>query len=261
MKSDRRHELKSNALDSWISRVPRLAQEHGGKILAVVIVLILGVVFLRQRISASHQKLASAMENLTSVRQQIQQLRNSPYLQVSDDQEQTANLREQIYRNATATLDAVSSQVDDAKVRGEALICAGDLNWQMAHLASLPGAATRPTLNTPLTAAEHLKASKDAYQDALNQYSDQPWTRLGARFGLAAIAEDEHDWGQARQMYQNVLDDAQAGASFTDLAKMRLANLPELQKPVYLAPVTQPVWTAATAPSSAATTAPQPAAK
>jgi hypothetical protein len=80
-----------------------------------------------------------------------------------------------------------------------------------------------------------LDNAEKAYTQVLDQYPDQKLPVVSARFGLAAIDENQHVWNKASQQYQAIEDDPAASLSFKDQAKMRLRLLAEIQKPAFIA--------------------------
>src|SRR5439155_1557079 len=71
-------------------------------------------------------------------------------------------------------------------------------------LQPLPGATTQPTLKLPRSSEEYLKSAADAYGDVVQRYANLPVPWVTAQFGLAAIAENRHDWEKAKQIYVEI---------------------------------------------------------
>jgi hypothetical protein len=69
-------------------------------------------------------------------------------------------------------------------------------------------------------------------------YADQHEELAGAHLGLAAIAENRNDWTTAQTELTIVQNDPNALTVLVDLAKLQLAEIPSLQKKLYVAPPT-----------------------
>jgi hypothetical protein len=130
------------------------------------------------------------------------------------------------------------------------------LNWTLANLPPLPGAATRPTLQLPQPQQEYLDQAAQAYDQVLQKYPKQSLAVVSAHFGLAAIAENRGDWDTARQQYEAVTKLKEASQAFRDQASTRLNELDKLKAPVLLAPATEPTTQASTPTTQASESAP-----
>ena len=124
-------------------------------------------------------------------------------------------------------------KTDDPKLRATALLIRGDLNWQMANAPALP--TTRPESNNSRSSDDYLSSAESAYNEVVRPPQDANRAAVvSARFGLAAISENRHEWDKASKAYQQIIDDPTAGKEFTEMAKMRQDSLRLLEKPVVL---------------------------
>ncbi len=145
---------------------------------------------------------------------------------------------------ASAAADAISTVLnttDDPKLKAQALLAQGDLNWQLANLPTLPGAATQPALQPPQTSDEYLRRSAQAYQEILDNpvYLKDRDAVTHAHFGLAAIAENRRDWESAQKNLSLIADDSDVPTELQNRAKDELTQLPTIESPIYLAPQAQ----------------------
>jgi hypothetical protein len=137
----------------------------------------------------------------------------------------------------------------DARVRAEALVTRGDLNWALANLPVLPGAATQPALTLPQSSAEALQSAEDAWQQVIQKYPDQMMPAVTAMFGLAAVAENRAQWDIAKAQYNAILQRADIPQSFKTAAALRLQALVRLSEPLFTGTLTtQPTTAPATQP-------------
>lgn len=259
MKAQRRHELKTNTLARQLETLPEVGRQHGTKILLGVAGVLLVVLLIRQRIASSREQAELAAYSLNHARALIGQLETS-YERVTRPEQMVA-VAQQVARGGEEAVAQVLERSDDPRLLAEARLARGDLNWQLANLPEAPGATTRPDLQLPRSNEQLLQSAADSYQ-AVADFDAAPHnTKIAARLGLAAVAENRHQWDKAREHYQKVVDDAGAPKPLKGLAAQALSRLQEIQKPVLLAPpatgpASQPATQATTQPGTAPSTLP-----
>jgi tetratricopeptide (TPR) repeat protein len=240
MKAKRRHELVQNDLSKAIVRLPTFFELYGNKILIAIIFLCLGVFVFRWQWSRRTERAEISGDSLAEARQSLTELAN--VTEMAGGIEQTAAVRSQLITDIRESLERVKLNTTDRAQLAEALVARGDLNWQLANMPELPGATTRPMLRLDQTSTESLDNAEKAYSEILDQYPDQKLAMISARFGLAAVDENNHAWNKAGQEYQAIQTDASASPGFKEQAKTREKLLAEISQPTFLAtPATQPV--------------------
>jgi hypothetical protein len=237
MKAQRRHELKENSLIRSLKQLPGASQQYGSRIALGIILVAVIVLVIRSRMNAAAERLSAAQQNLNQVGQDLFQLQMS--LSPRAGQElQLAQDRQALYSDgiklADDALDKAGSK--EMHLKAQALLYKGDLNFQLANLPALPGAATQPSLQPDQKPAELLDSAEAAYSQVLSDCADDIFAVTSAHFGLAAIAEnravtDPAQWDIARQQYQAIID-SNAAQAFRALAGLRLNLLAQLQQPV-----------------------------
>jgi tetratricopeptide (TPR) repeat protein len=260
MKAERRHELQQNTLDQALTRAPEAARKYGGMALLVVLAVAAGFLLIRYRINTTRQTQQIARENLATARTNINQL-SQLHLFAGVPGQQLVEVRKRWSDDARTALDSITGSATDPKLLAEALVAKGDLNWALAQMNDVPEAATQPSLRLDADPKTLLAAAESAYTEVLTQHADQKDAVIAANFGLAAVYESLGNWDNAKQKYQQILDDANIAEAFRTQAKFRLERAADWSKPVLLAAATQP----ATQPSASAllegfTGASQPAA-
>ncbi|CAN5669007.1 hypothetical protein BH09PLA1_BH09PLA1_29710 [soil metagenome] len=250
MKAERRHQLQNNELAKQLETLPEKLQRHASKIVLAVTFFALCLFIFRYR-----QNAAVARQNSLAGATAMAQL-GPRQLRSFDAQfippEQLANYRTQITSEVNGAIDTILREAEGdegAPLRAEALLAKGDLNWTLANLTPLPGAATQPALKLK-PPEEYLKVAESAYRDVLAAYAGQivPW--VAAQFGLAAIAENRHDWSAAQAAYAAVINNNAVPLGFQQQARAKLLMMNEIQGPMLLGQYP------ATAPSSQPTTGP-----
>jgi hypothetical protein len=239
MKAERRHELKSNTLARALESLPDLGRKYGGKALLLVVLILLLIVFIRTRISAGRRQEQLAWQNLTAAWQSIQALRQPRVI----DPVGLAVERKITVAEALQALSSAREDSDDPQVLAQVLLAQGELYYLLGTLPPSPAATTRPAeLGTEPPPVEALKLAGDAYRRVIEDYPAQTLLVANARMGLAAIAENAHDWDAAREMYQTVLRTPGLTASHKALADAHLLLLDKIRKPVLVAqPASRPI--------------------
>lgn len=233
MKADRRHDLKTNALARGLEGLPNYWRDYGSRALLVVVVALIVYLLVRywnDRKASQAQQAALAMNTIQEKLEDIDRLSGA----FSANASQVADLRQKDARDVEDAIDTVLDHARDARAKANAYLARGELNWKLANLPELPGADTRPSLKVG-NRDKLLDNAKSAYEEVLRSNSGDALDEFSARTGLAAIAEDKHDWDAARQQYQLVADSGLPEA-FRNYARKRLADLPNYQKPVLIAP-------------------------
>ena len=257
MKAQRRHELKQNTLARGLENLPEVSRQHGSKILVAVLVALLVVFLVRQRIASSREAATRAAHSLDAARAVIAQL-DEPRLAMVQNAQVLANVRQQVYSEATDKLQIVLDATDDPRLLAEARLARGDLNWKLANFPDLPGAQTQPALQFSRSRQDLLKAAADSYLNVIEDPAAPPESMRTAHLGLAAVYENRREWDKARAEYQKVVNDTSVPKPFKDLAVDRLNNFDQIQNPPLIA---GPATAESTLPtiSAATTTSPSSA--
>ena len=256
MKAERRHELKTNTLARGLENLPEVSRQHGTKILAGVLVVLLAVFVIRQRIVSGRERSAMAAYSLNSARGAIAQLDEAVDMGFTSPQG-LATLRQRVATAGEESIRSVLETADDPRLLAEAKLARGDLNWRLANFPDLPGAATQPTLQFPRSKKDLLSTAEQAYQDVFNDPSSPVETVRTARFGLAAVHENRGEWDKAKEQYQKLVNDIDTPGPFKDQAVARLNAMETLRKPVLFGPpATAPSPATATSPSTGPSTSP-----
>jgi hypothetical protein len=263
MKAERRHQLQNNALAQHLETFPEMLKRQASKIMLAITAILVVIFIMRYRTNAAQSKQAALAEAMFQIRQGPRALRmfdsqNAPIDNIVRNRAEAVT----ITSNAIDTVLREADGSDGAALRAEALVARGNLNWTLANLMKLPGSATQPSLALPRPESDYLKSAEDAYRDVISAYSDQILAWTSAQLGLAAIAENRHDWEAAKQAYIAVASNQAVPAAFRDNASGHLRILPQISQPLFLgnypatAPSSQPTTAPTTQPMSAHLSAP-----
>jgi tetratricopeptide (TPR) repeat protein len=257
MKSERRHELKSNTLAEGLEGLPDWWRKYGSRLLMGVIVVALVVVLAYQWSAGKRQQEAAAKADLATARYAIDQLHQLS-LQVArpGGEDQAATLRRQNADDARQAIQLARKNSKDDLLQAEATVALGDLNWLLANMPPLPGATTRESLRLPQPASDYLDEAAAAYQEVIQKYPNQHLSLISAYFGLGAIAENRKDWAAAKADYEKIKSLPGVRSAFQETADQRLTLLAKIEQPVFLAtPATLPATTAPTTAAASPATA------
>ncbi|HTW93844.1 MAG TPA: hypothetical protein VMD30_03550 [Tepidisphaeraceae bacterium] len=222
MKAQRRHELRTNQLAKSLETFPEKLYRHANKIIFGLLIIILIVLLVRYRINTAENRHEEAQSDMANVQNALAALQQEPPDEARQFQLEHAVL------DKLDSIDGIDSDMPDVAAR--ALVARGDANLTLANGVY---AGVEPP-DHPETADDYLNAADDAYSEVIEKYSDQLLPMLTARFGLAAIDQDRHQWDEAKSQYQAVINDPNAGEVFKAYAKDQIINITQFAKPIYV---------------------------
>ncbi len=214
--------------------MPSPWQKYANVILIPIIIGLTVFLLIRFRMNAAADAKAADQQALTEIRLRLTNMRQLDLSRIQVGPDQLATYRNSSQSDTEKLIDSLLDSTKDPVMRAEALIAKGDLNWNTGTFPELPGATTRPSLQSKLSADEYLNAATSAYASVLKDYPTIQPAAVSARLGLGAIAENNRDWEAARKQYQAVLDDKNVPLAFSEVATARLAIMKTIQDPVYI---------------------------
>ncbi|HEY7115544.1 MAG TPA: hypothetical protein VH475_03100 [Tepidisphaeraceae bacterium] len=232
MKSEHRHELKTNDLAKSLITFQDYAKEYGGRVALGLAIVILAIVLITQRISRARSDAQRYQDNLAFARSVIDRLN---HVQVGFSGQ--VSVQPGDADPARRILQEIREKASDKHTLADALLAQGDLEWALANYPDL-AAATQPAPKLEKDRGDLLKDAKAAYQRVLEQYPDQPIPVAGAHFGLAAVAENERQWDDARKHY-DAIKNAAGASQYKNWAEFKLKRLDEIRQPVLVGQVAE----------------------
>jgi hypothetical protein len=231
MKAEHRHELKTNDLAKTLLTFQDYVKVYGGRVALGVAIVILLVVLIMQRINSSHTAADRARDDLAYARTQIDRV-NHAFVTF----EGRPSVAPAEVETVPRLLQQVRDTASDKAVLAAAVVAQGDYAWAMANFPPSPAATSQPSLR-PAPDHDYIKEARNAYQEVLSQYPDQLLSAIAAHFGLAAIAENEGNWDEARRQYEVVKSMGDNMQTFKLLADGKLKRLEEIRKPLLIGQV------------------------
>lgn len=236
MKSDHRHELKTNELADWLAHFPQWAQENRTTLIGagVVVVLVIGVYFVR-----------FYRKDVVSVRHQVQ---------LTGLVTQIPAQKMTVARSASQGVDgsiALLPVAQELKAFAE-----GSRNDRMAALAWIKHAETlraelhyRPGAGTGEDVARQIVQAQNSYQEALTRASNVPALAATAQFGLGLCEEELGNFDQAKAIYQKVAQNTEYdGTAAQAAAANRLQTVDDYRGAVTFKPAPAPKPESASSP-------------
>lgn len=260
MKAERRHDLKTNALARGLESAPDYWREYGSRILLVV--LVAAIVFLLVRYwndkkATDARQVAESIETAATSIQELQQLPAQSFMHPASE---IAESREKYRQQADGAINTILNTTKDPKMLAVAYLDRGNLNWQLANFPETPGSTTLPSSQQLTNRDAFLDQAKGSYEKVLDpSYKASVENAFAARMGLAAVAENQGKWDEAKAQYQAIADAANMPASFKELAEKRLSNLAKYQQPALLVPAPAVTPMTTTVPTTEPTSTSQPA--
>ena len=220
MKSEHRHELKTNELAEWIANFPKWAKENLRMIIyvSVVVVLVAGLYFYR-----GYQKNVVSVRNQVNFTKLIMQLPQSK-INILQAQAQGRDLSFILLQPA----DNLETLAQDTK------------DDQMAALALIKRAeALRTELHYRLEVASEqdvvaqISRAKASYTEATEKSLSNPSLMAMAKFGLGLCEEELGNFKQAEQMYRDITANPDfEGTTTITQAKRRLDTMADYRQKV-----------------------------
>jgi DNA-binding transcriptional MerR regulator len=194
MKSKERHDLKTSEMDKFLEELKKFSAEQGTKVLAiaVLVIVVAGVFFYVKH------------TNQVARQQDLEQL-------IAIQSGRTTGTKVDDVR-------AIAQQTSDKKIAAAAWKLYGDMLYDQY----MTDKNAQPDL---------LNQAQQAYQTVVNEHSKETVIAAGAQMGLAAIYENQGKWADAKQIYQNIVENKSLlGTGLPKMAQNKLSSLAALEK-------------------------------
>jgi len=224
MRSDHRHELKTNELADWIMHFPEWANENrtsliGAAAVILVALLVYFLSFYRQNIVSARNQVR--LTNLvTQVPQQMNRVANAA-MQNSDESYSllptAQDLQDFAQKSSNSDMAALALIQRGAALRAE-------IHYRLAEVS-------REELSTQIGKA------KESYQQALDRKPSSPSLAAAAQYGLGLCEEELGNFDQAAQIYREVAQRGEyAGTTGQAEAAYRLKIMDDYKTAVVFQP-------------------------
>ncbi len=243
MKSEQRHELKTNELAEWLSNLPQWACKN---LTTIIYVSVVAVVVIGYSFWYYYQKSTASVKKQLELTKLIRQL---PYSkrQILQAQSQGVDISYMLIQTAD-NLQAAVRNIKDDLVAASALIKRADilrmeLHYRLGTVSKKDAAAQINRAKAAYSEATELVAAKRA---AAGKAARAPSLAATARFGLGLCEEEIGNFAQAQQIYRDIVTNP--GLEYTTAAaqaKIRLDSMADYQQKVVFKktpkPATKPI--------------------
>jgi tetratricopeptide (TPR) repeat protein len=224
MKSDHRHELKTNELADWIANFPEWANENRNSLVAAAAVILVALLVY---FVSFYRKNVVAVGNQTQLTTLV------------------TEVPQQMSRIASATMQGQDESYILVQTEQDLQDFAQkSSNNDMAALALIQrGAAARAELHYRLSEISHdelvkqMEKAQTSYQQALDRKPSLPSLAAAAQYGLGLCEEELGSFDKAAEIYRAVAQKPEyAGTSAQAAAAYRLKVMPDYKTAVAFQP-------------------------
>ena len=230
MKSEHRHELKTNELAEWLSNLPQWTKENLTIIIVVLAVVVAASAFyVRYRYSKS-----AVVEEQLEFTNLLNQLSASK-MQVLSAQAQGRALSFILLQPANS-LGTFAQNAESAQMAALALIKQAEALRTELHYR--PGTVSEQDVTAQINQA------KAAYTEAIQtrlRWASNPSLTAAAEFGLGLCEEELGNFEKAQQMYRIIAENPDfEGTVAVTQAKHRLETMADYKQKVFFKPAPAP---------------------
>jgi hypothetical protein len=225
MKSEHRHELKTNELAEWIANFPQWAQENLNTIIytATAIVAVAGIYFYYGWYS--NRAIDLERRTFTGLVSSISQSKAG----ILQSQSQGVDSSSLLF-NPARDLQSIADRTKNNQMGALAQIKAADALRMELHY--------RLGNTSPQEAAGQISNAKAAYTAAITKAAGNKVLTAQAKFGLGLCEEEVGNFEQAKQIYAEIASNAEYKSTIAAVqAKQRLETMDDYkQQIVFKAP-------------------------
>jgi hypothetical protein len=223
MKSDHRHELKTNELAEWLGNLPEWTKENLVTIIAVVVVVVVAGGLYGWRLYSRNVLLVQEQAEFTDLLNQI----SGGKRQILQGQESQGRDWSFLLLRPANNLQTFAKKTSHKRMAAMALIKRAEALRAELHYGSVE--------EQYLVSQTNL--AKASYTEALEKCPKIPSLAATARFGLGLCEEELGNFGQARQMYQDIETNSDFENTLAAVqAKRRLQTMADYQQNIVFKP-------------------------
>ena len=222
MKSDHRHELKTNELAEWLSNLPQWTKKYLITIIWVLALIVVAAAFFIWRSYSKSMDVREQVE-FTNLLNQL----SGSKMQILSAQAQGKDFSYiLVQRGGPADkLKIFAQNVNNDQMAALALIKQAEALRTELHYR--PGTVSKQDLTTQINQA------KVSYTEALEKCSSNPSLAAAAKFGLGLCEEEVGNFEEAAQIYRDIAANPDfEGTTAVVQAKQRLDTMADYQRKV-----------------------------
>ena len=227
MKSDHRHELKTNELADWLSHLPEWTKENLITIVIVAAVVVAAAAIYGLRLYSKNVVQVQEQTEFTTLINQV----SSGKMQILQGQQSQGRDWSFVLLQPANTLQTFAQKTS---------------NERMAALALIKRAeALRAELHYGNVEEEYLinqtNLAKASYAEALEKCPTNPSLAATAKFGMGLCEEELGNFEQARKIYEDIAGNSDFETTLATIrAKRRLETMADYQQKIAFKPAPKP---------------------
>jgi tetratricopeptide (TPR) repeat protein len=228
MKSDHRHELKTNELAEWIANFPQWARDNGKIVIGVSVVaaLVIGSALWYWR--KTNVELVEQQLEFTNLIAKIPQNKIQVLMAQSSGRDTSIMLIE-----TAVALETVANGTQDENMAALALIKRAESLRAREHYR-------QETVN-PADLRTAVEGAKVAYTKAVSMAENNPPLMAMARFGLGLCEEEIGKFNEAEKIYRELIENSDfEGTTAVVRAQRRLETMDDYKKRIVFKPAPIP---------------------
>jgi tetratricopeptide (TPR) repeat protein len=224
MKSEHRHELKTNELAEWLANFPHWFKENLNKILYVSVGIVVFVVITGYLWYTKNVQKAGQMTEFTSVVLAIPQQK----IQIINDQMRGRDSSYVLLQSANE-LELIAQNAKEDGLAALAYIKNAELIRTELHY--------RPRAISQEEKRQQINKAKKSYAQAIERSAFIPSLRANAQYGLGLCEEELGNFAEAKKIYEDIINAVEfEGTTGAVQAKLRLEEMDNYQQQIAFQP-------------------------
>ena len=228
MKSDHRHELKTNELAEWLGNLPQWTKENLNTIIIVLAVIVVAVAIYGWSFYSKNVLQAREKSELMDLLHQIQ-LGKMQIIQ-TQSQDSTADISHILLQPA-AGLETFADSTSKKQLAALALIKQAEAIRAEVHYGTAD----------ELYITEQINKAKECYTKAMEKCPTNPTLTALAQFGLGLCEEELGNFNKAKEIYNQITANSDfKGTIAVNQAQFRLETMDDYTKDITFKPEPKP---------------------
>jgi len=227
MKSDHRHELKTNELAEWLGNLPEWTKENLSTIIIVIVVVVAAGALYGWRLYSKNVVLVREQTEFTDLINQV----SGGKIQILQGQQAQGRDLSFILLQPANNLQNFAQKTNHKQMAALALIKRAEALRAELHYGNPEEQYFTSQINLAQT----------CYTEALEKSSKNPTLAAAAKFGLGLCEEELGNFEQARQTYREIAENSEFENTLAAVqAKRRLETMADYEKKIVFMPAPKP---------------------
>ena len=230
MKSEHRHELKSNELADWLNNLPQWCKDNLGTILTVIAAIIIVGGFFGWRFYTKDIVQAGEQEQFTKMIDAILSTKSEVVSQQMNSQTSDMSF---LLGNKAKEMKEFAQSAKNKDMAALALIKAADSIRSELHF--------RNEIISKADVTEKINEAKNLYLEANVKSPSENTIRAAASFGLGLCEEELGNFDEAENIYKSIRDnEAYKGTVVFEEVNVRLNTMSDYKNNIVFLPAPPP---------------------